>query len=163
MVPWGVNFRITKSKAKLRTSCEQHGYTCTSMDSLLLFIQNSLHCKQGGLYETSFLFVLQLFPSVIIQTRSSFLILYSGCYPPVIIQTGSSFLILYSGCYPPVTIQTGSLVPRPLPDFISQPWRKIGRRPGTITTSRTGNGGLDFIMMATCPRNMRPVPQAIEQ
>ena len=35
-----------------------------------------------------------------------------------------------------------SLVPRPLPDFISQPWRKIGRRPGTITTSRTGNGGL---------------------
>ena len=36
----------------------------------------------------------------------------------------------------------GSLVPRPLPDFISQPWRKIGRRPGAITTSRTGNGGL---------------------
>ena len=32
-----------------------------------------------------------------------------------------------------------SLVPRPLPDFISQLWRKIGRRPGTITTSRTGN------------------------
>ena len=24
-----------------------------------------------------------------------------------------------------------SLVPRPLPDFISQPWRKIGRRPGS--------------------------------
>ena len=35
-----------------------------------------------------------------------------------------------------------SLVPRPLPDFISQPWRKIGRRPGSKTTSRTGNGGL---------------------
>ena len=35
-----------------------------------------------------------------------------------------------------------SLVPRPLPDFISQPWRKIGGRPGTNTTSRTGNGGL---------------------
>ena len=35
-----------------------------------------------------------------------------------------------------------SLVPRPLPDFISQPWRKIGRRPGIKTTSRTGNGGL---------------------
>ena len=33
-------------------------------------------------------------------------------------------------------------VPRPLPDFISQPWRKIGRRPGIKTTSRTGNGGL---------------------
>ena len=33
-----------------------------------------------------------------------------------------------------------SLVPRPLPDFISQPLRKIGRRPGTNTTSRTGNG-----------------------
>ena len=28
--------------------------------------------------------------------------------------------------------QHSSLVPRPLPDFISQPWRKIGRRPGTI-------------------------------
>ena len=26
-----------------------------------------------------------------------------------------------------------SLVPRPLPDFISQPWRKIGRRPGIKT------------------------------
>ena len=56
-----------------------------------------------------------------------------------------------------------SLVPRPLPDLITQPWRKIGRRPGTNTArtntaSRTGNGGLDFIMMATCPRNMRPVP-----
>ena len=34
------------------------------------------------------------------------------------------------------------LVPRPLPDFISQPWRKIGRRPGIIATSQTGNGGL---------------------
>ena len=35
-----------------------------------------------------------------------------------------------------------SLVPRLLSDFISQPWRKIGRRPGIKTTSRTGNGGL---------------------
>ena len=35
-----------------------------------------------------------------------------------------------------------SLVPWPLPDFILQPWRKIGRRPGIITMSRTGNGGL---------------------
>jgi len=35
-----------------------------------------------------------------------------------------------------------SLVPKPLPDFIPQPWRKIGRRPGIKTTSRTGNGGL---------------------
>jgi len=35
-----------------------------------------------------------------------------------------------------------SLIPRSLPDFISQPWRKIGRRPGSKTTSRTGNGGL---------------------
>ena len=35
-----------------------------------------------------------------------------------------------------------SLVPRPLSDFISQPWRNIGRRPGIKTTSRTGNGGL---------------------
>ena len=36
-----------------------------------------------------------------------------------------------------------SLDSRPLPDFISHPWRKIGRRPGIIATSQTGNGGLD--------------------
>jgi len=35
-----------------------------------------------------------------------------------------------------------SFVPRPLPDFISHPWRKIGRRLGIIATSQTGNGGL---------------------
>ena len=36
-----------------------------------------------------------------------------------------------------------SLIPcRSLPDFISQPWRKIRRRSGIKTTSRTGNGGL---------------------
>ena len=35
-----------------------------------------------------------------------------------------------------------SLVRRPLPSFILQPWRKIRRKPGTITTSRTRNGGL---------------------
>ena len=35
-----------------------------------------------------------------------------------------------------------SLVSRPHPGFISQPWRKIGRRPEIKTTSRTGNGGL---------------------
>ena len=34
-----------------------------------------------------------------------------------------------------------SLVPRLLPDFILQPWRKIGRRPGIKTMSRTGHGG----------------------
>jgi len=27
-----------------------------------------------------------------------------------------------------------SLVPRPIPDIISQSWRKISRRPGTIST-----------------------------
>ena len=32
--------------------------------------------------------------------------------------------------------------PRALPDLISQLWRKIGKRPGIIATSRTGNGGL---------------------
>ena len=52
----------------------------------------------------------------------------------------------------------GSLVPRPLPDFISQPWRKIRRRPGTITTSRTGNGGLDSYVMWTRFRNDGNVP-----
>ena len=35
-----------------------------------------------------------------------------------------------------------SLVPRRLPDFVSQLWRKIRRRPGIIATSWTGNGGL---------------------
>ena len=52
-----------------------------------------------------------------------------------------------------------SLVPRPLPDFILQPWRKIRRWPGTNTMSRTENGGLDFIMMATYPRDTRSVQQ----
>ena len=37
---------------------------------------------------------------------------------------------------------TVSLIPRPLPDFILQPWRKIRRRPGIIATLRTENGGL---------------------
>ena len=35
-----------------------------------------------------------------------------------------------------------SLIPRPLPDFISQPWRKIERRPGIIAMPQIGNGGL---------------------
>ena len=35
--------------------------------------------------------------------------------------------------------EMSSLVPRPLPDFISQLWRKVGRRPGIKTTSRTEN------------------------
>ena len=34
-----------------------------------------------------------------------------------------------------------SLILRPLPDFIAQPWRKIRRRSGIIATSWTGNGG----------------------
>ena len=29
--------------------------------------------------------------------------------------------------------------------------------------SQTGNGGLGFIMTATCPHNMQPVQQAIKQ
>ena len=57
-----------------------------------------------------------------------------------------------------LTIFSHSLVPRPLPDFISQPWRKIGRRPGTITTSRTGNGGLDSYVMWTRFHNDGNVP-----
>ena len=51
-----------------------------------------------------------------------------------------------------------SLVPRPLPDLILQLWRKIGRRPGTITTSRTGNGGLDSYVMWTRFHNDGNVP-----
>ena len=46
--------------------------------------------------------------------------------------SGSAYHTLCSGY---------SLVPRPLPDFISQPCRKIGRRHGIKTTSWTGNGG----------------------
>ena len=42
--------------------------------------------------------------------------------------------------------EEGSLVPRPLLDFISQPWR---RRPGIKTMSRTGNGGLGLYVMWT--------------
>ena len=41
-----------------------------------------------------------------------------------------------------------SLVPRLLPNFILQLWKKkIGRMPGTITTSQTGIGTLSFTMM----------------
>ena len=48
-------------------------------------------------------------------------------------------------------IPATSLIPRPLPDFISQLWRKISRKPCTITLSLIRNGGLGFIMMAVCP------------
>ena len=44
---------------------------------------------------------------------------------------------------------SSNLVPRPLPDFISQPWRKIGRRPGIKTASWTGNGGLGLCVTWT--------------
>ena len=48
-----------------------------------------------------------------------------------------------------------SLVPRSVPDSISQPWTKIGRRLGINTTSRTGNGGLGFVMMTlTAPSSL---------
>ena len=42
------------------------------------------------------------------------------------------------------------LVPRPLPDFISQPWRKIGRRHGIKTRSQTRNGGLGQYKASPC-------------
>ena len=48
-------------------------------------------------------------------------------------------------CYPGVTIlenyKSTTLAPRPLPDFVSQLWRKIRRRPGIIAMSWVGNGG----------------------
>ena len=46
-----------------------------------------------------------------------------------------------------IEVNETSLVPRLLPDFILQLWRKIGKMPGTITTSQTENGGLSFAMM----------------
>ena len=51
-----------------------------------------------------------------------------------------------------------SLVLRPLPEFISQSWRKIGRRPGTNDKSRTENGGLDSYVMWTWFHNDGDVP-----
>ena len=54
-----------------------------------------------------------------------------------------------------------SFVPRPLPDFILQPWRKIGRWPGTNTTSRTENGGPNSYIMWTRFHNDGNVPHAI--
>ena len=54
----------------------------------------------------------------------------------------SMCIMLKDSNFVALQLQLCSLVPRPLPDFISQQWRKIGRRPGTNTTSRTGNGGL---------------------
>ena len=49
----------------------------------------------------------------------------------------------------PPSLSSPFLRPRPLPDFISQPWRKIGRRPGSKTMSWTGNGGLGQYVMWT--------------
>ena len=48
-----------------------------------------------------------------------------------------------------------SLVPRPLPDFILQPWRKIWRRPGIKTTSCCALTltGLSFDCLARHPAN----------
>ena len=43
-----------------------------------------------------------------------------------------------------------SPVPRSLPDFISQPWRKVGR---TIAMSWSGNGELGWYIMCTQFRN----------
>ena len=47
-----------------------------------------------------------------------------------------------AGNFLPLTVKKPSLIPRPLPDFISQLWRRIRRRPGIIATSWAGNGGL---------------------
>ena len=52
------------------------------------------------------------------------------------------------------------LVSRPSPYLFAQ---ENWRRPGTITTSQTGNGGLGFVLMATCPCSMHPVQQGIKQ
>ena len=43
----------------------------------------------------------------------------------------------YNVCFTNFTATQTSPVPRPLPDFISQPWRKIGRKPGIKTMSQT--------------------------
>ena len=42
-------------------------------------------------------------------------------------------------------LSNGVLIGRALPDFISQSWRKIGRRPGTITVSRTRNKNIQLL------------------
>ena len=63
------------------------------------------------------------------------------------------------GCYGDSNLDLTQ--PQATPRFISKPWRKIGRRPGTNTTSQIVNSGLSFVMMAKCLRNMRPVQQAI--
>ena len=50
-----------------------------------------------------------------------------------------------------------SLVPRPHPDFILQPWRKIRRRPGIKSTS-TENVGFGWYVMWSRFRNDGNVP-----
>ena len=50
-----------------------------------------------------------------------------GRHCPLLWRISMAFEVMRA-CY------TDSLVPRPLPDFILQPWRKIGRRPGIKTT-----------------------------
>ena len=54
------------------------------------------------------------------------------------IQSGSSrppMFSMYKQAVLDLPCSQCSLVPRPHPDFISQPWRKIRRRPGSKTTS----------------------------
>ena len=65
-----------------------------------------------------------------------------------------------------ITRVYGSLVPRSLPDFISQLWRKWGECLVPIlhhglemVDSVSVQCGLSFVTMATCPRNMRPIQQ----
>ena len=55
----------------------------------------------------------------------------------------------------------GSLVSRPLPDFISQLWRKIGRKPGSKTVSRTGNGGLGLYKLSPRYVLYKPSPRYV--
>ena len=75
----------------------------TSKDwSLSLFIQDSLHCKQGGLYKTSFLPPHRLFPTCYHRNKNIIPTLYTCCSPPVTIETRTSFL----SCSHLLTIET---------------------------------------------------------
>ena len=71
------------------------------------------------------------------------------CSIPRCYLQGCSFHSLYSANPNNSQWHYSSLVPRPLQYFISQPWKKIRRRPGINTTSWTGNGGLGQYIMWT--------------
>ena len=77
---------------------------------------------------------------LLVECRSSILSLLTTAIEKTSVEGRHSFVVIRQKIS--FSTQGSSLIPRPLPDFISQPWRKVRRSPGIKTMSRIGNGGL---------------------